>query len=546
MNITYEEFEKILERFINGGELECNLLDKIICKDGAIFGYVFLAQLCEKTYHEGKNEQYQIIKKEFLKLLESLDNPFIMEEYGNILLHLKNTDVIDTLCDIVSPSLLIEKIDSNNGKNVKTFIKLAEYYKGYFKRNMFFKLPNGRIFIEFLLEFDKDFVLELLSEDDKNILQINYILKVKDFDLNFLFEQPWFFTEDDGYFDYFRKSIEDSNYSPTVEERELLDKFDIMMDSYENDRFVVSRIKNFYIKQFAKKIPDAFRDLSFLISIKKKYPSFRVVRKPNFSADACLITSSDFALAFTPIAACMDGQITHEITHIFHYCYSKLSTPQEFEEIRKRSTNNIDEVMKKIITYFGSRFSKAYEKVREIEMDVEKTSKFLEMVNLETQIFYEEYKRRLISNYYELFDVNLLGYVSENLISREEYYEYVKKCRANFIAQIKVLSDELYESFAIIDIINCLYGGKMEPKLAEFNRHYKLVTVYHEKDYFDKNLSIEFAEILANYVTLKKSEKYEEYKKILEDILGAEIVNYLEDFYNNLSLEDLIKQERQM
>lgn len=545
--INYEEFEKRIGDFLASKEVELNLLDKIDFKGNTIFGYVYLAQLCEKTYKEGKNEQYQIIKKEFLKSLENIDDDSIMEEFGTILSSLKNTDVIDTLCNKILPLMLVEKIKSNKGKNVKLFLKYTEYYRGYFKNNMFYKLPNGRIFLEYLLEFDRDFVLSILSDEDKTNLQISQILRVKDSDYNYIFEKPYFFIEDDGYFQYLRKDITEDYYIPTKDEQNLLDEFDELFNDCGNARFIISRIRSFYIHQFAKKIPNALEDLKYLLSIKKANLSFEFIEKPEFSNDAELLNYVDgsFRISLTPFAACLDGMIAHEITHLFHhYCDSEEKTPKEFEKIKIRNKSNLDEVMIKIVTYLGPIYSKAGEKLKSVMEDVKKNSEFIEMVSIECKEFFDEYKRGIIREYYDKFDIELLDYVSAHLIFPKEYYEYIVNSRAKFIAEVKILKDGLFEVDSIIDLINAFYNGKVEELIKKMQRDYGLMADVHSEEYINSDYDVAFKEMLADYGTIIKSEKYEYYKKILIDIIGLEVVDFLENFYNNLSINNLNEIKR--
>lgn len=545
--ITYEEFEQKIDDLLLGRKVEINLLDKIIYKNTTIFCYLLLAQLCEKTYKE-KNEHYQVIKKEFLKLLENIDNDFLMEEYDMIFSSLKNTDIIETLCNRISPLQLVEKMKSKKVKNAKLFIKYAEYYNGYFKNNMFFKLPDGKIFLEFLLEFDRRFILEILSEEDKSNLQISQILKVKDSDSSYLFEKPWYCTEDDGYFEYLKKDITEYYFTLDEDEKKLLDEFDELFNESENDRFIISRIKSFYIYQFAKKIPNTFRDLRFLLDIKISNPSFTIIKKPNFSTDGDLLIyrNNIFKIELTPFAAYLDGMIAHEITHLFHYYSSEMYTPKEFEEIRIRNTNNLDAVTNKIIIYLGPFYGQISEKVKRLEEEIKKDRKFLKMVNIETECFFEEYRKKIIRNYYEKFDGDLLIYVSEHLISKEQYLEYVKKWRAKFLAHIKVMKEGSFEIYSITDLINAFYNGKVEKCISKIQRDYGIMVANHHEEYFSSNSLNSFSEIIADYAAIKKSEKYEYYNQILINIMGIEVVDFLEKFYNDLCMDNSINQRREV
>ncbi len=106
------------------------------------------------------------------------------------------------------------------------------------------------------------------------------------------------------------------------------------------------------------------------------------------------------------------------------------------------------------------------------------------------------------------------------------------------------MREDLIEIDSLIDIVNSLFAGSMSEEFTEIYRRNKIGTIIHDADYYNENnKSSIFGEMLADYSTLMKSEKYEYYKKVLEDIVGIEIVNILENYYNNLTLPNLDRRK---
>ena len=285
-----------------------------------------------------------------------------------------------------------------------------------------------------------------------------------------------------------------------------------------------------------KNNPDyASRDLESLINIKKDNPDFslRIIVPGKTPPDIKVAT-------FSPrdntvyLRETSDGSIfTHEIGHVIHYYSCGYAVPETFLEYMARNNLPTDKIRRFAIDL--------YKKNQDIKQQLyeEYYSKDNQQLS---QKYYDDYLKRVQADLMSAtnepdYPKEYIEYLSGRILSFEEfslYFDTVLKWEYIFLKRDMALNYELY----LEDIFDALSGGQFLSEGTDDDINYFITG--HGCSYYldDYDCSLAFTEILAQYITIVKSPKAKELLGILSDIMGAEFVDMLGEFYNNMYVED--------
>ena len=222
----------------------------------------------------------------------------------------------------------------------------------------------------------------------------------------------------------------------------------------------------------------------------------------------------------------------HELGHAIHWYATEDKIPDNFqiEQIRIDEENFYE---------FAKSYLKAEKNTIE-KLQQEKKDYYSE--NEEAQKDSKEYKKRIKrilddaeeNNSYEK---EIIDYLKNNITVEEEYKEYYNRVTRQEFAY---LYQEDYKA-SIIDIIDALKKGK----IFDYGMSYDGLNrrIGHGSDYFKRNEKV-FTEIVAEYHEIIKSPHRETGLKVLESIIGKEMISILEEFNEELVVEQK-KQEKQ-
>ena len=270
---------------------------------------------------------------------------------------------------------------------------------------------------------------------------------------------------------------------------------------------------------FTENYEYAQRDLKSLINIKKNNPEFIMIKgnRSKFDDMGLLIMDEIYDI----------DTFNHELTHAIHWYTSEWETPETF----KNKTFEIDEKKYNIfIKQYASERMEITEKLKRSNIDYYSE-------NEKAQKEANNYKKR-IENILDDAEKNnsyskeIIDYLKNNIIIEEEYKEYYNRIST---IEMTFLYHEEYKS-AIIDIIDALKKGKIYDdgiKAGDI-----IIKIGHGSEYYGKEKKV-FPEIIAEYTEIIKSPYKEEGLKILEGIVGKELIEILEHFNKELIVEPL-------
>ncbi len=269
------------------------------------------------------------------------------------------------------------------------------------------------------------------------------------------------------------------------------------------------------------------KELDVLISTKKKHPDFRIVRvssKPYFSAPTKEIKVNDSSIT----------AFNHELGHAFHHFETYFNMPNGLDDVIKRihsDPNSLTRVSK-FAKFFKRIEEKALaeaEKIYETEykhyFDTQRSSKIKRLLEEDKKDKLEKFKK---------FHINekLLNDDIDNLYdcSEEEYESRFRKIK---IEEIKTnLLYEKYSAYAAMsDMLDAIYNGRLKAGVLKDKDGQKIELLFgHGIDYYNVPHNI-FNELIADYVEIIKEKDGEEALSFLRYVVGNEIVDLIEYYY---------------
>ena len=286
-----------------------------------------------------------------------------------------------------------------------------------------------------------------------------------------------------------------------------------------------------------------YRELDMLTRYKRAYPGFTLIR----TTKSAYYSSGNNSINVTDSSI---GVFNHELGHALHHIGANSFAPKNLEEVLSRIRND----------------RKTIDRIKEFSKKMEEVEK---VANKEAEKIYErkygnyfnknrrEKIRALISKERDsiLKSFTELGYDSERIkasiaelydISEEEYIERFRKTRIKEIS-CDIIGERFHQYEAVSDILDAIYVGRFRSNMFITDSGEKISLRFgHGINYYYKEGSI-FNEMMADYSEIIKSSDAPECLAYLRSIVGDELVNLLETFYERKVLHietlDLSKKE---
>ena len=456
--------------------------------------------------------------------------------YSKILLKNDNwRDLLDA-----SDSILDSRYDENTTYYEILTSKINEYLNsgdnyGYLslfkisKRILLYKYENKTILEHLLQKGSKQTVL--LNIEQKKLYsdaEIQTILKLNGIDL-----EKEFGKENENKYNI--KYVQDKQkneiikelYAPflkesiSIEQQNLINQMKTFFsEDGKSDTEVITLACDAFKYSFLNNYKYTERDLNSLINIKKNNPEFIMIKeqRSHFDNMGILGISEIYNI----------DTFNHELAHAIHW----YATENKISELFKNQQFEInEETYNKFIKNYVSEINIIIETIKQNNIDYYSE-------NNEAQKSAKDYRKRIEEILDEAeknnsYSKEIIDYLKENISIDEEYKMYYNKVSINEFSHLYI---EDYKE-TIIDIIDALKKGKIYDEGIKINSSI-IKQIGHGSDYYNIGKK-DFEEIIANYNEIIKSPYKEEALKILEGIVGKELIEILEQFNEELVVEPL-------
>lgn len=318
----------------------------------------------------------------------------------------------------------------------------------------------------------------------------------------------------------------------TEEEMTLLMELENLIVNEEN-RDIVDTIIMSYAVELQNGNENALTELKTLVNIISSNPSFKVQK----SQGASYFSQLD-GLHIDILSV---NNINHELGHLFHYYLTNYETPQELDGIITRIKENKD-IKDKIqsltlllvhkMDQIDSDVSEEYEEWSEGYYTAHKLSEIKEFIEMSKEDKIEYYKKQGYSQ-------EELEIILDESFTLDQYISNQKRIKCAEMSN-NILLTHYSELIAICDIIDAIFDGDYYHSKLKTKNNETIKGVFGHGIGYYYSKDIVFQEILANYSAILKSDRKEESLTILESMIGRELLELLDDFYENRMLKSNI------
>ena len=381
--------------------------------------------------------------------------------------------------------------------------------------------------LEKLLDMDTSLTVNnIVSEKMKSNAKVSIILKSRGIE-----SEKVDVIEDNQHFtkEYLDEIASANKIGPVYNEGEsLINKlYELFIKDGKSDPELVTSLLDLYKEALINNYELNIHEVRRLVEIKEN----------NFE-DFCYIKKEDsgyFSLS-TGAIYCDDitnSTLLHETGHAIHHYLRDSKIPDEYESIVERIIQN-PETLKKVEEYsknFNTLVKTITESVEKkcdeyFESNFKETeNEIIEFLNKSKQEQKDEFKDLGISE--EALDVIL-----SEIFTKEEYMDHKKRAyvKENVDA---ILRSEFGAYLSLGDFFDGVYDGDLQSGELTNEKGEKIKKTYgHGVAYYFAS-SHGFDEMYANYSMIIKSKDGDKALQILEDTLGKELMDMLNNFYED-------------
>lgn len=506
--------------------------------DNIDFKYLLLKYDGSKTYLDILLENFYSLKIDKQnKLIE-----YSLTDLNFLRVFLKNNKFCWFLN--VSDDILNEKYDDSI-TILTRIMYLASSYINLYPNLFYLSMKNLKISNTILLQkvsevtllellikkMGKDSLLNILSDDNLKNSNIQLILKLNSVDLKQLYPK---LKTDFGFddilnnqkFDLLKSEFQKLSIGEiSTESQELLNKFKIIFENDgTSDRDVIELAYNSFKMLLINKNLSVDRLIECIFDIKNNNPSFTLKKD-----DECYFSSIDNCISINNFNIYNIISFLHELGHAIHFYNGNFSIPQAFTSLynngfifNEEEFNNFKDYIKKIFTELREKYKTDFYCDNEIAQEDSKR--------------YINNYRTLLNTYRGKYSDDIIDYLEQNIPSKSEY-----KKMYNFV----LLDEFVFESpsfnifGSIIDIIDALNKGTVYEDGISFE-DVKL-KIGHGEHYYKEDEKV-FSEIFAQFFTLKNYSNSDRYLEILKKIIGNELFEIVNNYYNEILNQQNIKK----
>ena len=304
----------------------------------------------------------------------------------------------------------------------------------------------------------------------------------------------------------------------------LMELEDLLIN--ENNKSIIDTIVLSYALQLSANNENAFIELQKIVQIIKENPNLKVQKSKNYSY---FNSQNGLSINISNI-----NNINHELGHLFHYYLANEETPQELEDILEQIRN--DESIKNKINLISKTLINKMKKLDdEISIEYDEWSKkyLSEFKTKEIEEFIEMSKESKIEHYLSLgYTAEELNLVLDESFTTEQYLLNQKRIKCEEMSN-NILISYYSELMAICDIVDAIFQGDFYNSKLKTQDNEEIKGVFGHGIGYYYSQDIVFQEIIANYSLLIKSDRKEEAISILKIMIGNELIDLLNNFYQN-------------
>lgn len=304
----------------------------------------------------------------------------------------------------------------------------------------------------------------------------------------------------------------------------LMELEDLLIN--ENNKSIIDTIVLSYALQLSYNNENAFIELQKIVQIIKENPNLKVQKSKNYSY---FNSQNGLSINISNI-----NNINHELGHLFHYYLANEETPQELEDILEKIRN--DESIKNKINLISKTLINKMKKLDdEISIEYDEWSKkyLSEFKTKEIEEFIEMSKESKIEHYLSLgYTAEELNLVLDESFTTQQYLLNQKRIKCEEMSN-NILISYYSELMAICDIVDAIFQGDFYNSKLKTQDNEEIKGVFGHGIGYYYSQDIVFQEIIANYSLLIKSDRKEEAISILKIMIGNELIDLLNNFYQN-------------
>lgn len=533
--------------------------DKTILEILIEMGFNFKIQLMEELNDQKELEKLVNILQKYQSLTKIKHGS---ELFFNTIITHNNQEkrIIDIFKNEELPELIGEVKDINI---IKRYIDARKYDTIIFclKENTLLKeVENNLTVLDYIVNSAKEnkcmlSVLKILERHKLLTPNITLLLSKYGLYVRSDYEKKIGIKNNPDLYSYIYK---EADYQLDKEGESYIAKFKRAYNDRKSSKDVINTAIKSFKRTYIKDKELAIRDLTILIEMKKQYPNFTLQYNP--SKGGCFVGPKNLFGFENPNSQINVNNkhnletFNHELGHLVHFYCDEENTPQEIEELLRKTYLLDNEESKKLFEEINQ------EAEEQLETDEEYEKLFYEFIKEKyksEENYHNEIKKdfkRLIGTKDLILEAINDGSYSEDVLKALVDLYYEQNCEIDketlvelyvenrIKAEKQIFKNELYrknnvEFLCYENFIDAFYMGglyeytKLLPK--EEKEKLKAPMCTHNMEYFILG-NKQFGEIYANYMELKKSPKGAFYIEKLKEKTSRKLIELLEEYDKKL------------
>ena len=499
-----------------------------------------------KKYIETILELFKSGKNINISFISPFDKGESLEDVADFYLIYYSYDLVDYLPFLDEDYLLATDLENKKSNKIIDFLFAQE----------------KKTFLEVLLsKTDEKTIKELLRGSLKRIFNVAMLLRranITQEKVDYELKSNAFI---DGVVDKMNR-LHDSIVLSDYEELLLRKLYSLFIVG--SDKKAVQALINSYRIQLQKKNPNTLIEIEELIKLKREgKPAYIKIGDSSYSLDTNgievnkpITDTVNHEMGHALFHNLTDGSVPLEFWSIIERVRSKASTLRKLSEYSKNENQEILKVRKIAINYYNDTFPlmnkvievykirNSLKRIYDYESDQKRIRYERETLKIRKEISdyleksKEEKKQEYLKKGYSEEDLNILF---QNTFSVKEYARMHKRIQCRELEEV-LKSSILGASRSIGDILDAIYQGNfLAGKLYYEGKPVDPVTG-HGLFYYNYDPSRVFDEILADYRTIMMSQDSDKYLSDLRYYVGDELVDFLDNYYNNIMTTGYIKE----
>lgn len=366
-----------------------------------------------------------------------------------------------------------------------------------------------------------EIVINKTKKTDQFIYKINKVEKHSIVNHEYIEENIWHSFDEQIILDSFSE--------------ELIREFrNVMQTGTKSDEEIINLVIMSFMSLISKNNSKGVKDLKNIIEIKKKYPDFHLKYDINngsqyISDKKCVSVKNKYDI----------NAFNHELAHMFHSIFDANRVPHEFANLLSKIFNNEDFNIKTL--NFLKFMQERYDDIIKAKCENFINDKF-NGDNLKKYVadLVEEFlSEKIDANFIiDLFNGDVSNDIIELIISADFDRNTINECILQLeLKEIFTYKKQLYEKkyageLEIENFLDAILGGKLL-KLIETNQiEFFAPTHVHDEQYY-KSIN-PFLEVIATYASIAKSSNGEYLISVLKELVGDELIDFLDNYYTNI------------